>query len=507
MSFRKNILYFIFFFIPLFVSGQGADFTASETEGCTPFEVEFSLDYTTISLDTATVKWYFGTGDTIVADDTTFIYELSGDYSVTLIVEGDNGRSITEKTDLINVDQTQPADFTILSIVEGETYECTPIEVIDKTVDYTYTWRFTNVVSGKSTSNSASVTGGDISDAVAYVNLQDDLDAVAEDTLFTFNLIIEPTSNLCISDSSKTLAIPYSNQSQVSDSGSADFTISDSSGCTSHAVKFSLDFNTIDLDTVNDVKWYFGMGDTIVSEDPDTVFYEDGGQYTVTLVIEGENKRQVVEKTNIIEVYQTQPASFSLNSVVAGEVYQCEPLDQIIDTTNDYLYDWHFVNVANGTVDDRSITVSGGNNDDAIVSVNLQSDLNAEDTNSIFSFSLTVTNASFGCESQETQQLTLESKIQVANVFPVQSMDYFTITPSENQTLYPKEEYDVILSFEVFSRYGNLVYKEEAPVISWDGRNIDGQEVTTGVYFYILKATTPDETGRYSKQGFIHLFR
>jgi len=40
----------------------------------------------------------------------------------------------------------------------------------------------------------------------------------------------------------------------------------------------------------------------------------------------------------------------------------------------------------------------------------------------------------------------------------------------------------------IFSRLGILVFQEKAPIITWDGRNSSGNEVSQGTYFYIIKA-------------------
>jgi gliding motility-associated-like protein len=42
---------------------------------------------------------------------------------------------------------------------------------------------------------------------------------------------------------------------------------------------------------------------------------------------------------------------------------------------------------------------------------------------------------------------------------------------------------------QVFNRYGALIYQTktfEEQELGWDGRNINGQNVEPGVYFYIL---------------------
>jgi gliding motility-associated-like protein len=59
------------------------------------------------------------------------------------------------------------------------------------------------------------------------------------------------------------------------------------------------------------------------------------------------------------------------------------------------------------------------------------------------------------------------------------------------------------ISINIYSRYGNLVYKESAPVIIWDGRSIGGQKLREGVYYYAVKT----EDGVINEARFVHLFR
>lgn len=60
------------------------------------------------------------------------------------------------------------------------------------------------------------------------------------------------------------------------------------------------------------------------------------------------------------------------------------------------------------------------------------------------------------------------------------------------------------LSFKVFSRWGSMVYHNEANVIKWDGRNYHGNYLPEGIYYYILE----DLNGNYNTaKGFFYIFR
>lgn len=43
------------------------------------------------------------------------------------------------------------------------------------------------------------------------------------------------------------------------------------------------------------------------------------------------------------------------------------------------------------------------------------------------------------------------------------------------------------VDFQVFNRWGNLVYQTQDPAINWDGRTTQGEEVSAGTYYYICK--------------------
>lgn len=56
-------------------------------------------------------------------------------------------------------------------------------------------------------------------------------------------------------------------------------------------------------------------------------------------------------------------------------------------------------------------------------------------------------------------------------------------------------------TLEIYDRWGVLIFKSQPPYYRWDGRNFSGEEVSPGVYYFILKM------GSISKHGFIHLIR
>ena len=86
--------------------------------------------------------------------------------------------------------------------------------------------------------------------------------------------------------------------------------------------------------------------------------------------------------------------------------------------------------------------------------------------------------------------------VEISNVFTPNGdgMNDFFEFPVENK-LMPCTE------FEVYNRWGNLMFISQGNVHSWDGTTFDGQQVPDGIYFYTLKVNSKEW------KGSVHLFR
>lgn len=90
------------------------------------------------------------------------------------------------------------------------------------------------------------------------------------------------------------------------------------------------------------------------------------------------------------------------------------------------------------------------------------------------------------------------SELDVPNVFSPNgdgNNDYFEVT-TNGSTVY---------EFTVFTRNGSRVYHSNSPRIFWDGRSLGGEELSEGVYYYVIEQE--GDSDRFEKAGFIHLFR
>lgn len=267
----------------------------------------------------------------------------------------------------------------------------------------------------------------------------------------------------------------------------ADFIASVTSGCSPLKVKFTIDSSSIDVSTIEYLTWDFGFGNTVNSLDPDTVTYEEGGQYTVTLTVNG-NVGEGLIKSNYITVYQTVDASFRAEEYAEGYNYRFIPTDEITDTSTTYFYLWSYRD-SMGTIDTKDYIITYLNQRTAIDSFTFSGpgrynvQLIIDDTH--------------GCSSRYRQDLIIREKVVLPNVFVAGTDKFFVIDP---------EDAGIILSFTVFSRSGAVVFRQKAPVINWDGRTSNGLDLSTAVYYYVLEPIQGDPTGRFKKKGFIHLF-
>jgi len=64
---------------------------------------------------------------------------------------------------------------------------------------------------------------------------------------------------------------------------------------------------------------------------------------------------------------------------------------------------------------------------------------------------------------------------------------------------------DAIYDLIIFTRTGTKIYDCTSPRIFWDGRNSGGNEVSEGIYYYIIKLTGKPSSGGLS--GFVYLYR
>lgn len=269
-----------------------------------------------------------------------------------------------------------------------------------------------------------------------------------------------------------------------------DFSADQVSGCSDHVVIFTLD----DPSSATTVAWDFGNGTSSDLINPAAVSYTSSGTYTVTAVVDGAT---TVSKVDYITVYETLSAEFRIDSV-SPYSYSLVPTSTIDVVDNIYSFRWEITGTDVSEI--QNSFAYTGNSEDGIYTMEFP------DTGS-YTVKLTTNNLTSTCLDSTEQDFdvvlsgdTIADKYVARNYFSPNSVgdDYYIIDPVDPS---------IVLSFDVYSRTGVPVFSMESPVIYWDGRKNNGVELSTGVYFFILKATQGDTDGFYSTKGFIHLFK
>ncbi|MEA3316393.1 MAG: gliding motility-associated C-terminal domain-containing protein [Bacteroidota bacterium] len=108
-----------------------------------------------------------------------------------------------------------------------------------------------------------------------------------------------------------------------------------------------------------------------------------------------------------------------------------------------------------------------------------------------------VTENSSGTTFPKEKTRVLQPVLEVPNVF----------TPNGdgiNDLFIIKASGIVEYNISIFGRSGILIYEQTAPIITWDGRNTSGNEVSDGTFFYILTAL---DNSIEAQKGTIQLYR
>ncbi len=244
------------------------------------------------------------------------------------------------------------------------------------------------------------------------------------------------------------------------------------SGCDSLEVVFT--YRNIDFtDTVTSIDWDFGNGLTASGKEAQTVLYDSAGTYTVSILINGNTQ---ISRIGYIKVHSSPNSRILWSDSLELGSYTLTFLSptQAVDSLQ-YEYLW--------LLDD------GGSGDTRKL---IHSFPEAGD----YMASLRVTHP-FGCMSSSSAMVTVEDQLDCSNVF----------TPNEdgkNDVFIVQSNGVTVYNLQVFSRSGVLVYKAEAPILIWDGRNLSGQELLPGTYYYIIR---PAGGGVLEKKGFVQLYR
>jgi gliding motility-associated-like protein len=425
--------------------------TMSETQGCDSIRVKFTFINNAIVDTITSISWDFGNGQTSTLFDPSTITYYPGVYSVNYIL---NGESDNILIDTIKVYRTASASFT-----SSDTSEIAPYSAVFRhngqifynITDYSFNWDF---------DDGTTSTG----QSVIHTFPRSD----------TYNVRLTVSDVYGCSDSQTRIVIPQP----------AFITANETEGCDSLKVKFGL--INLDTDTITSISWDFGNGETSENLDPDTVSFENTVRaqrsFDITIIINGDSANAKVHN-DFITVYRTVTADFRCADTLTTDQSinkVCWNIDHLYDTSSTYEFIWNFEGI--GEVTGSRPLLSFPAEDDTI------------------SASLIITDLTHGCTDNIVKEIILLTELKIQNFF----------TPNDDNIFdeFIIEGGSMPLHIMIFSRTGTLVYEAKGPkTIRWDGTTPTGQKLKTGVYFYILKALEADPAGRYTKKGFIHLFR
>lgn len=282
-----------------------AAFTLDQTEGCVPFEVQ----YTDESADGPTTwAWEFPGGDpaTSTEQNPTVTYAAPGTYSATLTVSNSAGTSETTQTDIVTVNPSPFAGF-LVSVNELDAM-------------------FSNI------SQNATSYSWDFGDGNSSVELSPTHSYAANGV---YTAILTATNDCGSSTFEQEVVIALS-------APAADFTASQSQGC----VPFEVTFADQSAGTVESWSWGFQGGSPATStEQNPTVIYDMPGTYSVALTVTGPGGSTTKNVLDAIVVEDVPVALFDYSYTPFAE-----PLVEFTNTSQGATsYVWDFGDGTNST--------------------------------------------------------------------------------------------------------------------------------------------------------------
>jgi gliding motility-associated-like protein len=422
------------------------------TEGCDSIKVKFTF-INNATIDTIThFGWDLAPGVTsYVHDPDTVLYNVPGTYDIILFFGSSADNLLWNepiiKYNYITVYPSIPADFTYTDTTE---------------IGY-YTVSFSHV---EHIYSAAGIYSWDFGDG-SFSTQENVIHTYPGPGTYQVKLIVSTPAG-CVDSTEQTLVLTVP-------PGLPDIMASDTFGCGEVRVKFSLD--NIDTDTISSISWDFGNGSTSNLIDPDTVVYSDPGYFDVGVVLNGDDIHGVTEE-DLIHVQLLASAEFSFYDTVTYDTYVLEHTGTT-DNNAVYTYLWDIGGV--GTRNDPREVVQ----------------FPAADTSYLVRLTLT---DNYGCTNSHEEVIYVFEELQVQNVFTPNGddvNDFFEVSSNGS----------VPLSLKIYTRTGTLVYKAEGYRVTWDGKTSWGLELNQGIYYYVLDAIHGDQDNRFSKSGFIYLYR
>lgn len=225
-------------------------------------------------------------------------------------------------------------------------------------------------------------------------------------------------------------------------------------------------------------KWDFGNGKVITGQKIVKQSYEMGGNYNVKLTVTVAGLDY--SKSIALQIYENPKCQFEMDTVnFASFARVFTDKSSTVGGQEFTLYFWDFGNGEKLATQEKTI----------------QYKYNAEGDYTVWHKVMD----KMGCSDSVSQNISVKDIYKVPNVFTPNGdgiNDLFIVSVNGVEKF----------SIEIFSRWGNLVFKREGVnQIVWDGRMPDGSKLQTGTYFYVIKASD-SEKEYLPEKGHITIF-
>jgi len=278
--------------------------------------------------------------------------------------------------------------------------------------------------------------------------------------------------------------------------------------------------------------WDFGDSshfDTIAYTKPVIHHYSSDGKYSITLtIVDTTNKKKgniLASKVrkDAIRIYSPYFKSFS-DTANDFETFNYtfripegfKPFDP-----NVWHYEWNFGDNVDTITDSVAIfhhykaeNLSPGYKVKLTISLNTDKiELSDKKTDQCFfsdSLNVLVYDGFFKKDSLKREPLIpnifTPNKDGVNDDIVLSLKDTNTVNVINNNDIFLfKTNGEQIFTLWVYNRWGQLVYKTENKTIVWNGKSSSGDDLDSGVYYYVVQSDAPDK--RHKTAGMIQIFR
>lgn len=505
------------------VGGSGppnADFTVVSTTIC---EGD-CIDFTDVSTGTNinSWDWNFDGGSTpntsTDQNPSNICFNTAGSYDVSLTVTDDNGTNTTNTTIQVDPCTGPNADFDASSTNICET-DC---------IDFTDNSTGTNIASWE-----WDFGGG----AVPNTSTDQNPSNICFDTQGNY------TVTLTITDDDGTDATTQTiNVNDCSSGPTASFSVSDNNPCAGDCISFTDNSTGTNISAWG---WDFDGGgnpNNSANQNPSNICFDTPGTYTVTLGVTDDNGNDATTQTITVDDCSTSGSAPSSNFTFEGDLCQGNCLDfEDLSTGDPTSWEWDFDGATPGSSTEQnpsnicfdsagvynvSLTVENADGQstfafplnitpsptieafgDTLIDVggaaeleavpggfgtivwSPSEDLDCDDCLEVTAtplistvFNVTITDAN-GCEGSDEVSVLVnfEEIIGVPSAFSPNN-------DGLNDILYVKGVGITNMDFQIFNRYGQLIFRSNDQDEGWDG-TFEGERLNQGVFAYTLSYT------------------